>query len=215
MTYEVLIQFLPNLLIILTIFTIGVASPGPATLMILGTAMSRGRTSAIALSLGVVAGSVFWACIAALGFVAAIKTSANLFTAMKIAGGLYLFYLAFRSWRSALTPGHSPRRQAGSTLGLRGLFLRGLLLHLTNPKAPLVWLATLSVGLGDTAPTPFFILTIGLCAVVAIIVFVGYAFLFSTSAAARFYISFRRPFDAALVFLFSAAAIKILTSRIN
>jgi threonine/homoserine/homoserine lactone efflux protein len=25
-------------------------------------------------------------------------------------------------------------------------YVRGLLLHLTNPKAPLVWLATLSVG---------------------------------------------------------------------
>ncbi|WP_298806602.1 LysE family transporter [uncultured Lentibacter sp.] len=105
MTYDLLTQFLPNLLIILTIFSIGVASPGPATLMILGTAMSQGRASAMALSLGVVAGSMFWACVAALGFVAAIKTSASLFMALKIAGGLYLFFLAFRSWRSALTPG--------------------------------------------------------------------------------------------------------------
>lgn len=215
MTYELLIQFLPNLLIILTIFTVGVASPGPATMMILGTAMSRGRTSAIALSLGVVVGSVFWACVAALGFVTALKTSASLFTAMKIAGGIYLFFLAFRSWRSALTAGRPPQIQAGSALSFRGLFLRGLALHLTNPKAPLVWLATLSVGLGDAAPTPFLTIAIALCALVAVIVFVGYAFLFSTPTASRFYISFRRPFDAVLGFLFSAAAIKILTARIN
>ena len=215
MTYDLLIQYLPNLLIILTIFTVGVASPGPATLMILGTAMSRGRTAAIALSFGVVAGSIFWACVAALGFVAAIKASASLFIAMKIAGGLYLLYLAFRSWRSALAIGGASQVRAASAISLRGFFVRGLLLHLTNPKAPLVWLATLSVGLGDAAPTPFLMIAIGLCALVAIIVFVGYAFLFSTSTAARFYVSFRRPFDALLGLLFGAAAIKILTYQVD
>lgn len=215
MTYDLLTQFLPNLLIILTIFSIGVASPGPATLMILGTAMSQGRASAMALSLGVVAGSMFWACVAALGFVAAIKTSASLFMALKIAGGLYLFFLAFRSWRSALTPGKPLQAPGGSAVNFRSFFIRGLLLHLTNPKAPLVWLATLSVGLGDSAPTPFLMLAIGLCAVIAIAVFVGYAFVFSTPTAARFYISVRRPFDAVLGLLFGAAAIKILTSKVT
>ncbi|MEQ9246713.1 MAG: LysE family translocator, partial [Nitratireductor sp.] len=53
-------QYLPGLALVLSIFTIGVASPGPATLMIMGTAMSRGRPSAVALSLGVVTGSMFW-----------------------------------------------------------------------------------------------------------------------------------------------------------
>ena len=215
MNYDLLILYLPSLLVILTIFTVGVASPGPATLMILGTAMSRGRSSAVALSFGVVTGSLFWGSIAAFGFVAAIKASASLFTAMKLAGGLYLFYLAFRAWRSALTTSHSLEVQTTKTVSLRRSYVRGLLLHLTNPKAPLVWLATLSVGLGDTAPLPFLVLAIVLCELVAIIVFVGYAFLFSTPTASQFYISFRRPFDAVLGLLFGAAAIKILTSRVN
>ncbi|AGI68152.1 putative amino-acid efflux transporter [Octadecabacter antarcticus 307] len=215
MTNDFLILYLPSLLVILTIFTVGVASPGPATLMILGTAMSCGRSSAVALSLGVVTGSLFWGCVAAFGFVAAIKASMSLFTAMKLAGGLYLFYLAFRSWRSALTANHSLQVQSATIVSLRRSYVRGLLLHLTNPKAPLVWLATLSVGLDDTAPLPFLVLAIVLCELVAIIVFVGYAFLFSTPTASQFYISFRRPFDAALGLLFGAAAIKILTSRVN
>jgi threonine efflux protein len=215
MSYDLLLQYLPSLLIILTIFTVGVASPGPATLMILGTAISRGRASAVALSFGVVTGSLFWGCVAAFGFVAAIKASASLFTAMKVAGGLYLFYLAFRSWRSALTPSSSVQVKTDTTASFKLNYVRGLLLHLTNPKAPLVWLATLSVGLGDAAPLPFLILAILLCELVAIIVFVGYAFLFSTPTASRFYITFRRPFDAVLGVLFGAAAIKILTSRLN
>jgi threonine/homoserine/homoserine lactone efflux protein len=106
--FDLLGHYLPSLLAILAIFTVGVASPGPATLMILGTAMDRGRSSAVALSLGVVTGSLFWGCVAAFGFVAALKASASLFTALKLSGGLYLLYLAFRSWRSVLTPGRSP-----------------------------------------------------------------------------------------------------------
>lgn len=215
MNYEYFIQFLPDLLIILAIFTVGVASPGPATLMILGTAMSSGRSAAVALSFGVVTGSMFWGGVAALGFVTAIKASAGLFTAMKLSGALYLLYLAFRSLKSALKPGQKSQVQAAAVLNFRSCFVRGLLLHLTNPKAPLVWLATLSVGLGDAAPTLFLVTAVGLCEVVAITVFVGYAFLFSTSAASQLYISFRRPFDATIGLLFSAAAIKILTSRAN
>ncbi|WP_295813308.1 LysE family transporter [uncultured Nitratireductor sp.] len=213
MTADLLIQYLPSLLLILSIFTVGVASPGPATLMIMGTAMSRGRPSAVALSFGVVTGSMFWGCFAVFGFVAAMEASAALFTAMKLAGGCYLFYLAFRSWRSAMAADESLRVQTVTSVNLNQSFVRGLLLHLTNPKAPLVWLATLTVGLGDTAPLPLLVFTILLCELVAILVFVGYAVLFSTPVASRFYISFRRPFDAALGFLFGAAAIKILTSR--
>jgi threonine efflux protein len=105
--------------------------------------------------------------------------------------------------------------QTATKLSLRRIYVRDLLLHLTNPKAPLVWLATLSIGLGDAAPLPFLILAILLCELVAIIVFVGYAFLFSTPTASLLYILFRRPFDAVLGVLFGTAAIKILTSRMN
>ena len=138
--------------------------------------MSRGRPSAVALSLGVVTGSMFWGCFAAFGFVAAIKASAELFTAMKLAGGCYLLYLAFKSWRSAMAREKPQQVQAMQPVSIRRCFVQGLLIHLTNPKAPLVWLATLSVGMGNTAPLPLLMLTVLLCAFMAMIVFVGYAF---------------------------------------
>ena len=93
--------------------------------------------------------------------------------------------------------------------------MQGLLLHLTNPKAPLVWLATLSIGIGETAPAAFLMIAILLCAFVAMIVFVGYAFLFSTQTASRLYLSLRRPIDGLLGALFGAAAVKILTYRLS
>lgn len=215
MMTDTLWEYLPNLLVILSIFAVGVASPGPATLMILGTAMARGRASAVALSCGVVLGSMFWASVAALGFVAALKTSATLFMALKLAGGFYLIFLAAKSWRSAFTPGTAATPRSAGTSNLVRCFAQGLLLHLTNPKAPLVWLATLSVGVGEKAPAAFLMTAILLCAFIAVAVFVGYAFLFSTQTASRFYLSARRPIDALLGLLFGAAALKILTYRPN
>jgi threonine/homoserine/homoserine lactone efflux protein len=181
MTPDPLWNHLPNLVAILAIFTLGVASPGPATLMILGTAMARGRAPAVALSLGVVLGSMAWAFVAAFGFVAALKASAVLFMALKLAGGFYLIFLAAKSWRSAFTKGAIVAPGSAGMGNLRRCFAQGLLLHLTNPKAPLVWLATLSVGVSERNPAAFLIVAILLCAIAAVTVFVGYAFLFSTS----------------------------------
>ncbi|WP_119309166.1 LysE family translocator [Cohaesibacter haloalkalitolerans] len=212
MTYDQLITYLPALLPILAVFSVGVASPGPATLMILGTAMSQGRSTAIALSFGIVTGSLFWGGVAAFGLVAAMKASAGFFMVLKLAGGVYLIYLAVRSWRSALITQAPAKIAASSRKCARRSYFRGLLLHLTNPKAPLVWIATLSIGLGDTAPIPFLILAIVLCETMALIIFVGYAFVFSTPTASNIYSSARRPFEALIGVLFGAAAIKILTA---
>ena len=145
MFHDLASLYLPDLLLILTVFVIGAASPGPATLMIMNTAARQGRLAGVFLSFGIVTGSIFWASVAALGFVAALKTSVLLFTAMKLAGGAYLLFLAFRALRSAATRTRPDApAPAPEPVSFRRQYMRGLLLHLTNPKAPLVWMATLS-----------------------------------------------------------------------
>src|SRR5258705_11071158 len=73
--------YLPGILLAYATFFIGIASPGPNVLAIIGTSMSVGRRSGIALALGVAAGSFCWAMLAS--YAAAP-------TVLKIAGGLYL-----------------------------------------------------------------------------------------------------------------------------
>ncbi len=214
MPHEIILHYLPDLLLILSVFVVGVASPGPATLMIVNVAAREGRAAAVLLSLGIVTGSIFWACIAALGFVAALKTSVLFFTAMKVAGGLYLLFLAFKALRSAARKGATDMPDAPrAPLPAPKQYLRGLLLHLTNPKAPLVWMATLSVGTAATAPPAFLFTAVTLCALAGISVFVGYACLFSTHSAAAAYRKIRRPFDLVVGTLFGAAGIRLLTLK--
>ena len=215
MTYEIFFQNFPNLLIVVVVFTVGVLTPGPATLMITGTAMSHGRMTALVLSLGIVTGSMFWAVVAASGFVVALASSVFVFTVMKILSALYLLHLPYRSLRSAMASDAALRTHSHAATDFKMTFFKGLFLHLTNPKAPLVWMATLSIGLGDRAPTSYTWIVIGVCFSIAVLTFLGYAVLFSTSPVIRFYAKSRRLLEALSALMFGAAAIKILMSRVS
>ena len=130
-----------------------------------------------------------------------------------IAGGLYLLYLAVRSARSAMR-GQAPLLRSGDQATRRSaLYRRGILLHLTNPKAVLSWIAIMSLGLRPGAPgsTPW-IITAG-CACLGLVVFVGYALVFSTAPMVRAYQKARRGIEATLALFFGYAGLRLLLSR--
>ena len=92
---------LHQLLIVYIAYIIATASPGPSNMTIMGVAMSQGRAPAVVLALGVMTGSLTWAAIAATGLSAVLASFANALFVIKILGGIYLLYLAYKSARSA------------------------------------------------------------------------------------------------------------------
>ena len=113
-------------------------TPGPnmAWLALLGA--SRGRVAALAAVPGVSLGLSIAGAAAALGVSALIGTTPRLFQALRWAGSLYLFYLAWDAWRDSAAP---PETQFEEPL-LR-FFGQGLLSNILNPKAFLVFAAVL------------------------------------------------------------------------
>ncbi|MFC6197449.1 LysE family translocator [Ponticaulis profundi] len=205
---------LADIALVVSVFAIGAASPGPATLMIVKTAAEQGRMPALILSVGIVCGSVFWGILAGLGFVALLQASAFWFTCLKMAGGAYLLFLAYRAVRSAMTPGAVLKPgDERSAAPWHASFLKGLFVHLTNPKAPLVWLATLSIGADHGSSPDTMALAIFACALAAMAIFTGYAFLFSTRSAMRFYQRAHRPINLLAGALFGAIGVKLLSSK--
>ncbi len=203
---------LTQLLIVYAAYLIAVASPGPSTMGIMGVAMSQGRGPAVTMALGVMTGSLVWACLAAAGMSAVLARYAEALLAIKIAGGLYLIYFAYRSARSALmppTPPEVPARRAGHA----ALYRRGVLLHLTNPKSILGWMAIMSLGLGPDAPPSALPAILAGCAVLGLLVFTGYALLFSTPPMGRAYQAMRRWIEGGLAMFFGFAGIRLLLSR--
>ncbi len=191
---------------------VGGASPGPATLALASTGMARGRRTALALALGILVGSATWAVAAAAGFSAAMLANAWLADVMRVVGAAYILWLAIKSIRSAMRPG-APTLAAAMPADARKAFLGGLTLHLTNPKAILGWGAVYAIavppgsGVAELAAMGAFLFS------GSIIIFVGYALLFSTEAAMRRYVGLRRWFEAIFGVLFGGAAVMILSSR--
>lgn len=202
-----------QLLIVYAAYVIATASPGPSNMAIMGVAMRQGRGPALMLALGVMTGSLFWAVLAASGMSALLASYAHALFVLKIAGGLYLLYLAFRAARSAL------RGQAAGTgaddpgSSRMALYRRGVLLHLTNPKAVLAWIAIMSLGLRPDAPASTLQAIILGCAGLGLVVFGGYALVFSTAPMVRAYQKARRGIEAGLALFFGFAGLRLLLSR--
>ncbi|WP_425404365.1 LysE family translocator [Hwanghaeella sp.] len=208
--------FLDQLLIVYGTYIVATASPGPSNLAIMGAAMAQGRAAGLTLAAGVVCGSMFWAVLAATGISAVLAQFAEALFLIKIAGGLYLLFLAWKSGRSALRrdPISADRPGGAGRPAYRALYRRGLLMHLANPKAVLAWIAIMSLGLQPGAPAGLLQAIVGGCAVLGVLVFGGYAILFSTDVMVAAYARARRWIEGALALLFGYAGFRLLTARI-
>lgn len=212
---SVLFPYLPHLLFAWGAYLVAVVSPGPAVLAIIGTSVSRGRRAGMVLSLGVLTGSYVWALLASAGLAALIRTYAQALVILKIAGGLYLLWLAFSALKAALRK--EPLREAalsGVSPSLKRLYLKGLGIHITNPKAIFSWLMLVSLGMPQDAPTGILVLLIGVCMLLGLVVFTGFALVFSMAPVERAYRRSRRLIEAGMAGFFAFAGLRLLTARL-
>jgi threonine/homoserine/homoserine lactone efflux protein len=115
-------------------------SPGPDNLMVLSLGMSRGRKQGMAFGLGCAMGCLSHTTLAAIGVSSLLLASPMAFAALRVAGGLYLFWLGVQALRSrggASVPSEAPDQTAMQ------LFWRGVLANAINPKVMLFFLAFL------------------------------------------------------------------------
>ena len=209
-----LAEYLPGILLAYSVFLVSIMSPGPNILAIMGTSMGVGRPSGLALALGVATGSMVWATLTAFGLTALIASYAILLTAIKIVGGLFLLWLAYKAFRSAASA-HDIDAQANADehRSLIGYFLKGLTVQMTNPKAALAWLAIISLGLEVGAPSWVAAVIVVGTTILSLICHVLYALVFSTPPMVRVYASARCWVQGTLGVLFTFAGLKLLTSR--
>jgi threonine efflux protein len=204
-----------HLLLVFTAYIVGAASPGPSNMRIMGVAMHQGRKPALMLAAGVISGSFFWGSMAATGVSAILLKFAEALFVLKIVGGAYLLFLALKAGRSALTSDEKIEKTLAAAPAISGfgLYRRGLLMHLTNPKALLGWIATMTLGLGPQATTETVAIILAGCAVLSITIFCGYAIVFSTAPMIQGYRRARRWIEGTLALVFGAAGFKLLFSR--
>jgi threonine efflux protein len=202
-----------NLPLILVAAFVATVSPGPATLAIAGTSMNSGRKYGLALASGVFTGSMIWSVSAAFGLGAIMLANSWAFEIARYVGASYLIYLAFLSARSALRPGQSTV-QGLNVPSARSAWVKGLALHLTNPKAILFFGSLFSIGIPGNANPEALAIVIGAVGLQSFLVFHLYALVFSGPRIISVYTKLRRWFDALFALGFGAAGGKILTTSL-
>lgn len=201
---------LSSLFLALGIFATGFVSIGPNILSIIGTSMERGRRDGARLAMGVGAGSAIWATLTVSGLTTLIAAYAEAILFLKIFGAAYLLWLAYKAFRSAATADDAAPPKSSSA---RNLFLQGLAIQMTNPKAALHWIAIVALGLGADAPAWVGLTLVISAAVISVCGHLAYAVAFSTPAVVMFYRRFRRWIDAGLGAFFTVAAYKVATYK--
>jgi threonine/homoserine/homoserine lactone efflux protein len=114
--------------------------PGPDNIFVLTQSALHGRVAGLLVTLGLCTGLLVHTSAVSLGVAAIFQTSAMAFNALKIVGATYLLYLAWH----ALRAGASDLAQPSSVgTGRRALYVRGIVMNVTNPKVAIFFLAFL------------------------------------------------------------------------
>lgn len=106
-------------------------TPGPDMALVLRNSLRGGRPAAFRTIAGISVGLIGWGLASAFGVAAILAASSMVFTALKIAGGVYLVYLGIQTFR-ALRRNEPVERSSGGTSG--SPFRQGLVTNLLNPK---------------------------------------------------------------------------------
>ncbi|WP_179381318.1 LysE family translocator [Jannaschia marina] len=202
-----------NLVVILLAALAASMSPGPATLAIAGTSMSRGRRDGLLLAVGIVCGSLTWSIAAAFGLGAIMLAHGWAFEVIRFAGAAYLLYLAWKAARSALSSKDIKTNAIRGTS--RSLVARGAALHITNPKSVLFFGALYSIGVPTDASPAQLATVVGVVGLQSTVVFLGYALLFSAPYMTRAYVRLRRWFEGFFAVGFTMAGLKVATARLQ
>jgi len=117
-------------------------TPGPGLFYVAARTLAGGRAEGMASSLGTGLGGTAHVVAGALGVSALVLASAELFTALKLIGAVYLAWLGFRT----IVAAREDAREAGQAaatppVGVSRAFREGVLVEALNPKTAAFFIA--------------------------------------------------------------------------
>ena len=125
-----------------------IVTPGPDTALTIRNSLVRGRRGGLRTAAGVASGQAVWAVCTAAGVAAALRSSHDVFVALRFAGAAYLVYLGARG----LVGRRSGEEQSlRAPAPLRAPYLQGLVSNLANPKMLVFFLGLLPQFAGSFA----------------------------------------------------------------
>jgi threonine/homoserine/homoserine lactone efflux protein len=135
--------------------------PGPDMMFIVANGIARGRAAGVVAAVGMSTGLAVHTVAAALGLGALLQAAPTVLDAVRIAGAVFLVYLAITTLRSAReVAATAPAKHGGRSL--RRTYLLAVLTNLANAKVIVFYLAFfpqfLTTEGGWPAPVQFLVL---------------------------------------------------------
>jgi threonine/homoserine/homoserine lactone efflux protein len=150
-----------------------------------------------------------WTLLALLGLNGVFAVFPWAYATLKIAGALYLIWIAIQTWRSARAPISA---QTGETPA-NHLFLTGLSVNLANPKSVLFASAVLLVIFPQDLTLVEKAFVVANHLLVEIMCYAGFALLLSTPAARDGYLRAKTVLDRLAAGIMGALGLRLLLDR--
>ena len=200
MTIEHLIAF--NLAL-----CVAIASPGPALLYLMKSALSGGWRTGFFTGCGLGLAAAGWTLAALLGLDALFTLFPWAYLSFKFAGACYLVWIAIQTWchaKDGVTAAEQPHSRS---------FLSGLLINFANPKAVLFAGAVLVVIFPpDMSLSQKGVITLNHL-IVELIAYGLFSALLNTPPVSRRYLALKPVFDRISAVILGALGIRLLVER--
>jgi len=152
--------------------------PGTGVVYTITTGLTLKWQASIAAAIGCTLGIVPHILASILGLSALLNMSAQIFTGLKLAGAIYLLYLAWNMWHEA---GTLEINQKSTEMSVTKIIIKAIAINLLNPKLTIFFFAFLPlfVSKNSSSPTIEMIVLSAVFMVITLIVFAIYGILAS------------------------------------
>lgn len=169
-------------------------SPGPTSIYVAKNSIAISRKHGLFTALGTGTGAAVFGLLAVLGLQAFLLAVPSAYMILKICGGIYLLYLAYKIIKHAKEP-IDTETGSNAQMSYRRAFTTGLITQLSNPKIAIILASIFTALLPKEIPTYFyfvlptlcFFIDAGWCSLVAVAL--------SAEKPRRVYLRFKAVFD--------------------
>lgn len=188
---------------------LGAMSPGPTSIYVAKNAIAISRKHGLFTAMGTATGAAIFGLLAVLGLQAFLLAVPSAYLLLKICGGLYLLWMAFKIIKHAKEPIES-NDDMTKQMSLRRAYTTGLITQLSNPKTAIILASIFTALLPKEIPFYFnfalpilcFFIDAGWCSLVAVAL--------SAEKPRRVYLKFKAGFDRAAGAVMTVLGLKLI-----
>lgn len=173
---------------------LGAISPGPTFIYVAKNSIAISRKHGLFTALGTGTGAAIFGLLAVMGLQAILLAVPSAYLALKICGGLYLLWLAFKIIKHAKEPMASAETSV-QPMSYKQAYRLGLITQMSNPKIAIILASVFTALLPKDIPTYFYVVLPVLCFFIDAGWYSLVAVALSAEGPRKVYLKFKALFD--------------------